>query len=133
VALRPRITIEHARSLVDLGAALRRQNQRADAREPLRTGLDLATRCGAAPLAERARQELLACGARPRRAMLTGRDALTPSELRIAELAAGGRSNRDIAEALFITPKTVENHLGRIYKKLSIGSREELRPVLSEA
>jgi DNA-binding CsgD family transcriptional regulator len=125
--------LEHARSLVDLGAALRRQNQRADAREPLRTGLDLATRCGAAPLAERARQELLACGARPRRAMLTGRDALTPSELRIAELAARGRSNRDIAEALFIAPKTVENHLGRIYKKLSVGSREELPRVLTDA
>jgi DNA-binding CsgD family transcriptional regulator len=116
--------LEHARSLVELGAALRRQNRRADAREPLRQGLDLATRCGAAPLAQRATQELLACGARPRRAMLTGRDALTPSELRIAELAARGRSNRDIAEALFITPKTVENHLGRIYKKVSIGSRE---------
>ena len=80
---------------------------------------------------EAARRELLACGARPRRAMLTGRDALTPSELRIAELAAGGESNRDIAQALFITPKTVENHLGRIYKKLSIRSREELPKALA--
>lgn len=123
--------LEQARSLVELGAAMRRANKRSDARGPLRGGLDLATRCGAGPLVERARQELLACGARPRRALLTGRDALTPSELRIAELAARGDSNRDIAQSLFITPKTVENHLGRIYKKLSIRSREELPHVLA--
>jgi DNA-binding CsgD family transcriptional regulator len=123
--------LEHARSLVELGAAMRRANRRSDARGPLRAGLDLATRCGAGPLADQARQELLACGARPRRALLTGRDALTPSELRIAELAGRGDSNRDIAQSLFITPKTVENHLGRIYKKLSIRSREELPHVLA--
>ena len=58
--------------------------------------------------------------------MVTGRDALTPSEQRIAELAERGQSNRDIAQELFVTPKTVENHLGRIYKKLAINSREQL-------
>ena len=123
--------LEYARSLVDLGAALRRGNARSSAREPLRVGLELATRSGAGPLAERARRELLACGGRPRRMMITGRDALTPSEQRIAELAARGDPNRDIAQALFITPKTVENHLGRIYKKLGINAREQLPQVLA--
>jgi DNA-binding CsgD family transcriptional regulator len=123
--------LEHARAVIELGAALRRANARSRAREPLRAGLELATRCSAAPLAERARSELLACGGRPRRTMITGRDALTPSEQRIAEYAARGDSNRDIAQALFITPKTVENHLGRIYKKLAINSRERLSAALS--
>ncbi len=123
--------LEYARSLTDLGAALRRANARGSAREPLRLGLELADRCGAGPLAERARRELLACGGRPRRAMVTGRDALTASEQRIAELAARGDSNRDIAQGLFITPKTVENHLGRIYRKLGINSREQLPEVLA--
>jgi DNA-binding CsgD family transcriptional regulator len=118
--------LEHARALTDLGAALRRANARHDAREPLRQGIELATRCGASLLVERARYELLACGGRPRRLMITGRDSLTPSEQRIAELAGEGGSNRDIAQALFITPKTVENHLGRVYKKLAINSRDEL-------
>jgi DNA-binding CsgD family transcriptional regulator len=63
--------------------------------------------------------------------MVSGRDALTPSEQRIAELAGRGDSNRDIAQALFITPKTVENHLGRIYKKLAINSRNELTKTLA--
>jgi DNA-binding CsgD family transcriptional regulator len=122
--------LEHARALIDLGAALRRGNARSAAREPLRLGLELASRCDAGPLAERARRELLACGGRPRRTMITGRDALTPSEQRIAEYAARGDSNRDIAQALFITPKTVENHLGRIYKKLAINSRDQLSRTL---
>jgi DNA-binding CsgD family transcriptional regulator len=123
--------LEHARALTDLGAALRRANARSRAREPLRRALELASVCGAAPLADRARRELLACGGRPRRVMLTGRDALTASERRIAEHAARGASNRDIAQALFITPKTVENHLGRIYRKLAINSREQLPTALS--
>ena len=123
--------LEHARALTDLGAALRRGNARSSAREPLRAGLELASRCDARPLAERARRELLACGGRPRRIMVTGRDALTPSEQRIAEHAARGDSNREIAQALFITPKTVENHLGRIYRKLAINSRESLSDALA--
>ncbi len=123
--------LEHARALTDLGAALRRANARSSAREPLRVALGLATQCDAVPLAQRARHELRACGGRPRRAMITGRDALTPSEQRIAEHAARGESNRDIAQALFITPKTVENHLGRIYKKLAINSRDQLAGTLS--
>lgn len=122
--------LEHARALIDFGAALRRANARTRAREPLRRGLELASRCNAAPLAARARQELLASGGRPRRIMLTGRDALTTSEHRIAELAARGDSNRAIAEALFITPKTVENHLGRVFKKLTVNSRDQLAQAL---
>ena len=79
--------LEHARALVQLGAALRRHGDRAAARAPLRDGLDLAARCGAIRLAERARTELAATGARPRREHITGRDALTPSEQRVALMA----------------------------------------------
>jgi DNA-binding CsgD family transcriptional regulator len=122
--------LEHARALVELGAARRRAGQRADAREPLREGLDLAHRCGATRLEDRARQELTATGARPRRAMLTGRDALTATEQRIAGMAAEGMSNPEIAQALFVTRKNVENHLGRIYPKLEINSRTQLADAL---
>jgi DNA-binding NarL/FixJ family response regulator len=125
--------LEHARALVELGAALRRANQRAAAREPLRTGLDLAYRCGAARLAQRAREELQATGARPRRAVLTGLEALTPSERRVAELAADGMSNPQIAQALFITLNTVESHLRHTYQKLSISSRGQLPAALRSA
>lgn len=125
--------LEHARALVEVGAAQRRANQRAAAREPLREGLDLARRCGATRLAERAREELAATGARLRREMLTGRDALTATEQRIAAMAAEGLSNPDIAQALFVTRKTVENHLSRIYPKLGINSRTQLAEALATA
>jgi DNA-binding CsgD family transcriptional regulator len=118
--------LEHARALTDLGASLRRDGQRSDAREPLRAGLDLAGRCGATALAERAHDELVASGARPRRLVLTGVDALTASERRVAEMASEGLTNREIAQALFVTEKTVEGHLGHAYRKLSISSRSEL-------
>ena len=123
--------LELARALVELGAAQRRAGQRADAREPLRRGLDLAHRCGATRLEQRARDELAATGARPRRAVLTGRDALTATEQRIAQMAADGMSNREIAQALFVTSKTVENHLGRVYPKLGINSRKQLAGALA--
>ena len=125
--------LEHARALVELGAALRRANQRSAAREPLRTGLDLAQRCGAARLAQRARAELIAAGARPRRGAVTGLEALTASERRVAELAAAGMSNPEIAQALFITLNTVEGHLRRAYQKLSIRSRGQLPAALRSA
>jgi DNA-binding CsgD family transcriptional regulator len=125
--------LEHARGLVEFGAALRRANQRAAAREPLRTGLDLAYRCGATRLAQRARSELLAAGARPRRGALTGLEALTPSERRVAELAARGISNPEIAQALFVTLNTVEGHLRHAYQKLSISSRGQLPAALRSA
>ena len=125
------MALEHARTLVDLGAALRRLGHRSDARRPLTAALDQAVRCGATALAQRARTELQATGARPRRALVTGRDALTPSELRIATLAAEGRSNRDIAQTLFVTTKTVETHLSRTYRKLDITSRTQLSSALA--
>ncbi len=118
--------LEHARALVELGVALRRANQGTAAREPLRTALDLAYRCGAERLAQRARAELLRAGAKPRRAVLTGLDALTVSERRVAELAAAGMSNPEIAQALFVTLSTVEGHLRHVYRKLSISSRGQL-------
>jgi DNA-binding CsgD family transcriptional regulator len=118
--------LEHARALVDLGAALRRANQRAEARSFLSRGMDLASSCGATRLADRARDELRATGARPRRQVLTGVDSLTASELRTARMAADGMSNREIAQALFVTTKTVETHLRHVYQKLDINSRKEL-------
>ena len=118
--------LERAHSLAELGAALRRNGQRAAAREPLAEALDLAARCGARPLAARVREELKATGARPRRAWRTGVEALTPGELRIARLAADGRSNREIAHELYVTLKTVEGHLSRAYSKLGIEGRAQL-------
>jgi DNA-binding CsgD family transcriptional regulator len=123
--------LEEARALVELGAALRRCRQRAAAREPLRIGLDLAHRCGATRLAQRAFDELQVTGARPRRTVITGLAALTPSERRTAELAASGLSNPEIAQALFVTLNTVEGHLRHTYKKLSISSRGQLPTALA--
>jgi DNA-binding CsgD family transcriptional regulator len=123
--------LEHARALVDLGAAHRRAGARAASREPLREGLDLADRCGAVRLGERARTELAATGARPRRARLSGPESLTPSELRIARLAAADRTSREIAQELFVTTKTVDAHLGHVYMKLGIKSRRALGDALA--
>jgi len=123
--------LELAYSLTELGAALRRSGARTAAREPLRRALDLAHRCGANPLADQARQEALAAGARPRRPWTTGMQALTPSELRVARLAAQPLSNRDIAQALFITTKTVSDHLSSTYRKLNVSSRDQLAAVMA--
>ena len=123
--------LEHARALTDLGAALRRAGERQRAREPLKAGMDLALRCGASVLAERARTELKATGARPRRIMLSGIDALTASERRIATMAAEGQTNPQIAQALFVTKRTIETHLTHVYQKLDIGSRDQLAQALA--
>jgi DNA-binding CsgD family transcriptional regulator len=93
--------------------------------------LDLAARCGARPLTARVREELKAAGARPRREWRTGVEALTPSELRVVRMAAAGTSNRDIAQELYVTLKTVEGHLARAYAKLGIERRGELAPILA--
>ena len=117
--------------MADLGAALRRAGQRAESREILRPALDLAHRCGALALTERTRTELIAAGGRPRRLVLSGLDSLTPSERRVAQLAAAGLSNREIAQHLFITARTVEGHLTHAYQKLAITSREQLPAALA--
>jgi DNA-binding CsgD family transcriptional regulator len=124
-------TLERARALTELGAALRRSGRRSEAREPLRIAIELAGECGAAPLADRARTELRAAGGRPRAPLRTGIDALTASERRIAEMAAAGRSNPEIAQDLFVTVKTVEMHLSGAYRKLGIRSRSQLLGVLT--
>ena len=118
--------LEYARALVDLGAALRRANQRTEARERLREGVDLAQTIGAFGLAEHANAEIAATGARPRRVLPTGLDALTASERRVAQLAAEGMTNKEIAQTLFVTIKTVEVHLSHAYHKLEISSRAQL-------
>lgn len=125
--------LEHARVLVDLGATLRAAGQRTQAREPLLEALALAARCGALALERRARSELAAIGLRPRTADRSGTDSLTPSERRVADLAADGNTNREIAQSLFVTEKTIETHLGRAYRKLDISSRRQLPDVLAGA
>jgi DNA-binding CsgD family transcriptional regulator len=122
--------LEQARASVDLGAALRRAGLRNDAREPLRRGLDLAALCGASALAARAREELVTAGARPRRERLSGPEALTASERRVARMAAEEKTNREIAQALFVTTKTIAMHLTRSYEKLEITSRAQLPAAL---
>ena len=119
--------VTRARVLLALGAGRRRANARADAREPLLESLSLAAAAGAEPLVAEIREELAAAGLRPRRVERTGVAALTPSELRICRLASAGLSNSGIAQELFISPKTVENHLSNAYTKLDIRTRAELR------
>jgi DNA-binding CsgD family transcriptional regulator len=123
--------LDLARALLDLGAARRRAGGRGAARDLLRESLDLAHELGGHAIADRARDELVAAGGRPRRDASRGRDALTPSELRVAELAAAGRTNRQIAQALFVTQRTVENHLTSTYGKLGIAARPELAAALT--
>jgi DNA-binding CsgD family transcriptional regulator len=119
-------TLELARALTDLGATLRRRGKRAEARGHLRRALDLAQRCRGEAIAEHARAELLATGARPCKVLLSGPESLTASERRVAEMAARGRTNREIAQALFVTQRTVETHLTHVFQKLGIESRTGL-------
>ena len=123
--------LEHARALIDLGAALRRVNSRSEARNHLRKGIDLAHQCGATALVQRGNEELAATGAHARKVMLSGLESLTASERRVAQLAAEETSNKEIAQALFVTVKTVEVHLSRVYRKLDIESRRQLAGALS--
>ena len=123
--------LELARALVDLGAAVRREGHRAQARDHLREGYALAVECGTQRLAGHARAELAATGARPRRSATVGAASLTPSERRVASLAASGAMNRDIAQTLFVTEKTIETHLGHAYAKLGVRSRRELSAALA--
>ncbi|MFP5364158.1 MAG: helix-turn-helix transcriptional regulator [Thermoleophilia bacterium] len=119
-----------AEALGALGGAQRRGNQRADARETLRQARELAHGCGATGLEQRIHEELVVAGARPQRIALAGVESLTAAERRVAELAADGLRNREIAETLFVTLKTVEVHLGRAYAKLDIRGRSQLPAAL---
>ena len=121
-----------ATALVEYGAVLRRTGRRRDARVPLGAGLELAEKCGATVLAAKALREAKVAGARPRRSALHGRDSLTTRERQVAVLAAEGRSNRQIAEDLFVTVKTVEWHLNQSFGKLGIRSRTELAEKLGD-
>ncbi|WP_433301544.1 ATP-binding protein [Actinoplanes sp. CA-030573] len=115
--------LEEARTLAELGATLRRANHRAAAREPLGRALAMAEAGGMLLLARRCRDELRAAGARPRRPA----DSLTPAEHQVATLAATGLSNREIAQQLFVTRRTVETHLTHVFQKLGCESRAGLR------
>jgi DNA-binding CsgD family transcriptional regulator len=123
--------LELARTLAERGRALRRAGRRSDAREALLRGLDLAHHCGARRIAAAARAELIAAGAKPRRDAVTGRDALTAGELRVARRAAEGLTNREIAQSLFITTNTAKAHLNRVYRKLDVTHRGQLADALT--
>jgi DNA-binding NarL/FixJ family response regulator len=117
---------ERAAALIDFGGALRRSSRRREALQALREGLDQAERCGASALVERAKREMHAAGGRPRRTAIHGAGALTRRERQVASLAADGLSNREIAEALVVTVKTVEWHLRHVFEKLEVASRADL-------
>ncbi len=122
--------LDLGRSLVDLGSAMTARSTPRPARELLREGLDIAQRSGATQLAAHAHRELVNSGARPRRRAQSGRDALTSAELRTATLAASGSTNRQIAQTLFVTQRTIELHLTNAYRKLQVRNRAELGRVL---
>lgn len=123
--------LERAHSMIEWGSAQRRAGRRQDARRTLSEGLDAAARCGARPLIARAREELRIAGARPRRDWTSGVEALTPCELRIVQLAREGQSNRQIAQRLYLSIKTVEGHLARAYGKLDVATRGDLDQVFA--
>ncbi|HET9104815.1 MAG TPA: LuxR C-terminal-related transcriptional regulator [Solirubrobacteraceae bacterium] len=125
--------LELAESLRAHGAALRRLGRVLEAREVLREALDLAMRCGAGALVAQVRSELHVAGARPRGPWTHGVEALTPSELRVARLAALGLTNPEIASELVVSVKTVKHHLGAVFRKLDVASRRDLAGVVDPA
>lgn len=122
--------LEHTKALVDLAETYRALGRRTDSRAVLDGATELAEACGSPWVQQRCAAALEALGDRPRRLVAPGPDSLTASERRVAGLAVVGHSNRDIAHELFVSPKTVENHLGRVYTKLGISSRRELAGAL---
>jgi ATP/maltotriose-dependent transcriptional regulator MalT len=125
-----RAPLEQARALRGEGEALLARGDAEAARRSLTRGLELATRCDARPLAAHLHDRLVAAGGRPRRPATGGASALTAAELRVAELAAEGRSNREISGELYLAMRTVEFHLSNAYRKLGIASRSQLREAL---
>ena len=124
---------EYARTLLVRGEVLRRYRHPAGAREPLTTALAIFQSLGAAPWAARASAELAASGLRPTGAKASALDQLTPQELQVARTVADGMSNSEAAAALYVTRKTVESHLTRIYRKLGVRSRTELTRVVASS
>jgi len=122
---------ELARAHLLYGEWLRREGRRVDAREQLRTAHGLLVGLGMEAFAERARRELLATGERVRKRSVETRDELTVQEDQIARLARDGLSNPEIAARLFLSPRTVEWHLGKVFAKLGISSRMGLHDALS--
>jgi DNA-binding CsgD family transcriptional regulator/tetratricopeptide (TPR) repeat protein len=118
--------LEYGWSLAALGTALRHERKGVEAREPLSEALEIAVRAGAKGLERHVRDEIAATGASPRVTDFQGMAALTPSEKRVAGLAVEGMTNREIAQRLFVTPKTIEVHLSNVYRKLDVKSRREL-------
>ena len=118
------------RCLTELGARRRAAGERRAARAILRDAHDTAHACGATALCERARAELLLAGGRPRPPAGAGAGALTPAERRVAEIAADGATNREIARRLYLSPKTVEMHLRSAYRKLDLAGRDGLAAAL---
>lgn len=119
--------LERAKVLLAYGTALHRDGRDEAARGPLRDGIGLADRLGARSIARQGLETLRAAGGRPRRLRMAGPEALTPAERQVVDLAVGGATNREIAEALVITRKTVEWHLKKVFVKLDVSSREQLR------
>ncbi len=128
---RSRAAVELARSRLLYGEWLRRENRRIDAREQLRAAHDDFSRFGAEAFAERARRELLATGETARRITAATRDVLTPQEVQVARMAGEGQTNPEIGAQLFISPRTVEYHLRKVFRKLDISTRRELRDALA--
>ena len=122
---------ELARTELCFGEQLRRHGRRSDARAPLRSALDAFEKLGAEPWAERARAELGATGETARKRDPAAAGQLTPQELQVALVVAQGATNREAGAALFLSPKTIEAHLGRIYRKLEVRSRTELARLLA--
>ena len=127
---RTRIRVELARGHLLYGEWLRRENRRVDAREHLRTAHELFDSMGTEAFAERAGRELLATGETVRKRTVETRDDLTAQEAQIARLARDGLSNPEIATRLFISPRTVQYHLHKVFMKLDISSRNQLDSVL---
>jgi len=130
---RSRAAVELARSRLVYGEWLRRENRRVDAREQLRGAHEMFSRMGAAAFAERARRELSATGETVRKRTVETVDELTTQEAQVARLAAQGHTNPEIGALLFISPRTVEYHLHKVFPKLGISSRRELRKALPGA